>query len=87
MVALQVITVYKSQKALSGYDVSYARTFKNARWARAYVGAYHWNGLGAKTHGEGPALTLNVGKSHWLASWYYITTYTTCFSRCRVYIR
>ena len=57
-------TVYKSQKALSGYDVSYARTFKNARWARAYVGAYHWNGLGATTHGEGPALTLNVGKSH-----------------------
>lgn len=57
-------TVYKSQKALSGYDISYARTFKNARWARAYVGAYHWNGLGVKTHGEGPALALNVGKSH-----------------------
>ena len=57
-------TVYKSQKALSGYDVSYARTFKNARWARAYVGAYHWNGLGVTTHGEGLSLSLNVGKSH-----------------------
>ena len=57
-------TVYKSQKALSGYDVSYDRTFKNARWARAYVGAYHWNGLGVTTHGEGLSLSLNVGKSH-----------------------
>ena len=57
-------TVYKSQKALSGYDVSYARTFKNARWARAYVDAYHWNGLGVTTHGEGPSLSLNVGKSN-----------------------
>ena len=39
-------TVYKSQKVLSGYDVTYTRSFKNARWARVHIGSYHWKGLG-----------------------------------------
>ena len=31
---------HTSQKVLSGYDVSYARTFKNARWARVHATVY-----------------------------------------------
>ena len=54
-------TVYKSQKVLSGYDVSYARTFKNARWARVHIGAYHWKGLGISSYsgGTSPISDLN----------------------------
>ena len=54
-------TVYKSQKVLSGYDVSYARTFKNARWAHVHIGAYHWKGLGISSYsgGTSPISDLN----------------------------
>lgn len=54
-------TVYKSQKVLSGYDVSYTRSFKNARWARVHIGAYHWKGLGVSTYsgGTSPISDLN----------------------------
>ena len=54
-------TVYKSQKVLSGYDVSYARTFKNALWARVHIGAYHWKGLGISSYsgGTSPISDLN----------------------------
>ena len=54
-------TVYKSQKVLSGYDVSYTRSFKNARWARVHIGAYHWKGLGISTYsgGTSPISDLN----------------------------
>lgn len=31
------------EKVVDGYDVSYGTTFKNARWARGYVEAYHWD--------------------------------------------
>ena len=57
-------TVFKTQKALSGYDINYARTFKNARWARAYIGAYHWNGRSVPNHTDALLKTLEVGKSH-----------------------
>ena len=30
--------------AASGFDVGYSRTFKNARWARAYADYYNWRG-------------------------------------------
>ena len=55
------INVYTSQKVLSGYDVSYTRSFKNARWARMYIGAYHWKGLGISTYsgGTSPISDLN----------------------------
>ena len=54
-------TVYKSQKVLSGYDINYARTFKNARWARVHIGAYHWKGLGISSYsgGTSPISDLN----------------------------
>lgn len=31
------------KRVASGYDVGYARTFKNARYIRAYIDRYHWN--------------------------------------------
>ena len=38
----------QTNKALGGYDFSYARSFKNARWARAYADVYKWrSGHGA----------------------------------------
>jgi len=30
-----------------GYDIGYARTFKNARWARVYADYYNWRGRSA----------------------------------------
>ena len=56
-------TVYKSQKVLSGYDVSYARTFKNARWARVHIGAYHWKGLGISSYSGGTSPISNLNNS------------------------
>lgn len=56
-------TVYKSQKVLSGYDISYARTFKNARWARVHIGAYHWNGLGISSYSGGTSPISDLGNS------------------------
>ena len=56
-------TVYKSQKVLSGYDVSYTRSFKNARWARVHIGAYHWNGLGISSYSGGTSPISDLGNS------------------------
>ena len=56
-------TVYKSQKVLSGYDINYARTFKNARWAHVHIGAYHWNGLGISSYSGGTSPISDLGNS------------------------
>jgi len=37
---------YKGGRALGGYEIGFARSFKNARWARAYVNGYRWKGHG-----------------------------------------
>ena len=58
------VDYYDGNKVLSGYDVSYARTFKNARWARVQLGLYHWNGHDVPTHGEYTKEPLHLGKSH-----------------------
>ena len=55
---------HESQKVLSGYDVSYARTFKNARWARVHATVYHWNGLSVPNHSNALLKTLEIGNSH-----------------------
>ena len=57
------INVYTSQKVLSGYDVSYTRSFKNARWARVHIGAYHWKGLGISTYSGGTSPISNLNNS------------------------
>jgi len=59
---------YENHWALSentvarGYDIGYARTFKNARWARVYADYYNWPlDAGYKTashHLSGPYATL-----------------------------
>ena len=58
------VDYYDGHKVLSGYDISYARTFKNARWARVQLGLYHWNGHDVPTHGEYTKEPLHLGKSH-----------------------
>lgn len=58
------VDYYDGYKVLSGYDISYARTFKNARWARVRLGLYHWNGHDVPTHGEYTKEPLHLGKSH-----------------------
>ena len=55
---------HESQKVSSGYDVSYARTFKNARWARVHATVYHWNGLSVPNHSNALLKTLEIGNSH-----------------------
>ena len=58
------VDYYDGYKVLSGYDISYARTFKNARWARVQLGLYRWNGHDVPTHGEYTKEPLHLGKSH-----------------------
>ena len=58
------VDYYDGHKVLSGYDISYARTFKNARWARVQLGLYHWNGHDVPIHGEYTKEPLHLGKSH-----------------------
>lgn len=58
------VDYYDGHKVSSGYDISYARTFKNARWARVQLGLYHWNGHDVPTHGEYTKEPLHLGKSH-----------------------
>ena len=58
------VDYYDGHKVLSGYDISYARTFKNARWDRVQLGLYHWNGHDVPTHGEYTKEPLHLGKSH-----------------------
>ena len=47
------VVSYENHWALSentvarGYDIGYARTFKNARWARVYADYYNWRGRSA----------------------------------------
>ena len=58
------VDYYDGHKVLNGYDISYARIFKNARWARVQLGLYHWNGHDIPTHGEYTKEPLHLGKSH-----------------------
>ena len=37
---------YVGGGVLDGYEIGIVRSFKNARWARAYVNGYRWNGNG-----------------------------------------
>ena len=58
------VDYYDGYKVLSGYDISYARTFKNARWARVHATVYHWNGLSVPNHSNALLKTLEIGNSH-----------------------
>ncbi|MDU7714852.1 MAG: inverse autotransporter beta domain-containing protein [Veillonella sp.] len=59
---------YKGGRALVGYEIGFARSFKNARWARAYVNGYRWKG-----HGFGHSQEYNYGRpGHWSVPWFSV---------------
>ena len=59
---------YKGGRALGGYEIGFARTFKNARWARAYVNGYRWKG-----QGFGHEQNYNWGRpGHWSVPWFSV---------------
>ena len=59
---------YKGDRALGGYEIGFARSFKNARWARAYVNGYRWKG-----QGFGHEQYYNPGRpGHWSVPWFSV---------------
>ena len=59
---------YKGGRALDGYEIGYTRSFKNARWARAYVNGYRWKG-----QGFGHEQNYNWGRpGHWSVPWFSV---------------
>ena len=59
---------YKGGRALGGYEIGFARSFKNARWARAYVNGYRWKG-----QGFGHKQYYNWGRpGHWSVPWFSV---------------
>ena len=57
---------YVGGGVLDGYEIGIVRSFKNARWARAYVNGYRWNGNGFSHKQE-----YNWGRSgHWSVPWF-----------------
>ena len=59
---------YKGGRALGGYEIGFARSFKNARWVRAYVNGYRWKG-----HGFGHSQEYNYGRpGHWSVPWFSV---------------
>lgn len=59
---------YKGGRALGGYEIGAVRSFKNARWARAYVNGYRWKG-----QGFGHEQNYNWGRpGHWSVPWFSV---------------
>lgn len=59
---------YKGGRALGGYEIGFARSFKNARWAYAYVNGYRWKG-----QGFGHEQNYNWGRpGHWSVPWFSV---------------
>ena len=59
---------YKGSRALGGYEIGFARSFKNVRWVRAYVNGYCWKG-----QGFGHEQYYNPGRpGHWSVPWFSI---------------
>ena len=57
---------YVGGGVLGGYEIGIVRSFKNARWARAYVNGYRWNGNGFSHKQE-----YNWGRpGHWSVPWF-----------------
>ena len=60
--------IYKVGRALGGYEIGFARSFKNARWARAYVNGYRWKG-----QGFGHEQNYNWGRpGYWSVPWFSV---------------
>lgn len=57
---------YVGGGVLDSYEIGIVRSFKNARWARAYVNGYRWNGNGFSHRQE-----YNWGRpGHWSVPWF-----------------
>ena len=57
---------YVGGGVLDGYEIGIVRSFKNARWTRAYVNGYRWNGNGFNHKQE-----YNWGRpGHWSVPWF-----------------
>ena len=57
---------YVGGGVLDGYEIGIVMSFKNARWARAYVNGYRWNGNGFSHKQE-----YNWGRpGHWSVPWF-----------------
>ena len=57
---------YVGGGVLDGYEIGIVRSFKNARWARAYVNGYRWNGNGFSHRQE-----YNWGRpGNWSVPWF-----------------
>lgn len=63
--------------AASGFDVGYSRTFKNARWARAYADYYNWRGRSAMSVGYGTLNKRDAIKGFKVGAEFHITPHLT----------
>lgn len=63
--------------AASGFDVGYSRTFKNARWARAYADYYNWRGRSAMSVGYGTLNKRDAVKGFKMGAEFHITPHIT----------
>lgn len=60
-----------------GYDIGYARTFKNARWARVYADYYNWRGREAVRVGYGRLNKRDAIKGFKVGAELHITPHLT----------
>ena len=60
-----------------GYDIGYARTFKNARWARVYADYYNWRGREAVRVGYGRLNKRDAIKGFKVGAEFHITPHLT----------
>ena len=63
--------------AASGFDVGYSRTFKNARWARAYADYYNWRGREAVRVGYHKLKKRDAIKGFKVGAEFHITPHLT----------
>ena len=63
--------------AASGFDVGYSRTFKHARWARAYADYYNWRGRSAMRVGYGTLNKRDAIKGFKVGAEFHITPHLT----------
>ena len=74
---------YENHWALSentvarGYDIGYARTFKNARWARVYADYYNWRGREAVKVGYYKLKKRDAIKGFKVGAEFHITPHLT----------
>ncbi|MDU3276331.1 MAG: inverse autotransporter beta domain-containing protein [Veillonella sp.] len=74
---------YENHWALSentvarGYDIGYARTFKNARWARVYADYYNWRGREAVKVGYYKLPKCDAIKGFKVGAEFHITPHLT----------